>query len=73
MSTSYEAPRSDARRQQTLSQVITVAAQDTLEGRAYIRPEVIAAATTLQGELQTALDALSDKLAARMRAVAAKD
>ncbi|MCP4427219.1 MAG: hypothetical protein GY803_22250, partial [Chloroflexi bacterium] len=47
--------------------------QDTLEGRAYIRPEVIAAATTLQGELQTALDALSDKLAARMRAVAAKD
>ncbi|MCB8922549.1 MAG: hypothetical protein H6662_13265 [Ardenticatenaceae bacterium] len=73
MSISYEAPRSDARRLQTLAQVITIAAQDALEGRAYIRPDVLAAATTLQEQMEKALDALSDKLAARMQAVSAKD
>lgn len=73
MSISYEAPRSDARRLQTLAQVVTVAAQDALEGRAYIRQDVLAAAITLQGQMEEALDALSDKLAARMQTVAAKD
>lgn len=73
MSISYEAPRNDARRLQTLNQVITVAAQDAAAGRVYIRADVLAEAQRLQPLMTAALDGLSGALAGRMQKVNAKD
>ena len=73
MATSYRAPQGDARRLETLTQLITVAEQDTLAGRVYVSAEVLNAATAIHTQFEAANGVLSDKLSARMQLVADKD
>jgi hypothetical protein len=69
----YQAPRGDERRLETLNQLISVAGQDKAAGRVYVDDDIIASATAVQVDFDAKMNALSDKLAARMQRVADKD
>jgi hypothetical protein len=73
MSISYQSPKSDARRQQTLEQIIAVDTKNKQDGHQFVRDEVITAATAVYNQFAPAMDALSEKLSARMQLVAEKD
>ncbi len=72
-STVYQAPRGDERRLETLTQLITVAEQDTLAGRVYVSADLLVTATAVRTEFEAASGQLSDKLSARMQVVVDKD
>ena len=73
MSVSYQSPYSDARRLQTLGQIVTVDAQNKLAGHIFVRDEVVLAATAVFAQFEPAMDVLSEKLSTRMQLVADKD
>ncbi len=73
MSTNYDQPSNDLRRLQTLERILSIHAQDAVAGKEFVRTAVITEATTIHPPFKNALESLNDTLAARSKAVLAKD